>query len=84
MKDLEGNELEVGKHYIVPSNSSSLCICVFSHETAGSYIFRPTVRPDNVLNKLFSWKRQITKYNSNQNIPVLSAPQSILTTLGIC
>lgn len=83
MIDLEGNDLEVGTHYIVPAGSNCLCIVVYSHETKSSYIFKATVKAPPFPDKLYTWRRQFPKYNNLKNLPVIKANITLLNQIGI-
>ena len=83
MIDLEGNDLEVGTHYIVPAGSSCLCLVVYSHETESSYIFKSIGKSGPLPNKLYSWRRQFPKYINTGNLPVIKANITLLNQIGI-
>lgn len=84
MVDLEGNELEVGTVYILPGASNQLVYAKFSHETQSSYIFKYVKGSRQDLNYLYTWNRQISKWNNHTNVPVIKMSDALLKRLNIC
>lgn len=84
MKDLNGEELEVGTIYHILGSGNRLVICKYSHETASSFVFKPITYRINKVGEssLYTWKRVIYKYWSTNilmnSLPVIKVSQEVL------
>lgn len=80
MKDLNGEELEVGAIYIVPGSQAHVVISKYSHETEYSFVFKGLTKVGNEpdLTTIYSWKRVLSKWQNLKNIPVIKASQELI------